>query len=427
MCMRYVAGMVLFVLMLTSALSLTCAAAEQVTITMILFNREEEAKWQQAVLDMFHKQQDRIRVELISSAGAASAVAKAFTMAVAGQPLHIAYADPNDTIGWGMQGLTIDLEPYFQRDAKTAPLKDFFPVMVDMHRWEGKLFGIPEDLQVQSFFYNQSHFDEAGIPYPDASWTWDTVAKNAARLKRDDNGDGVPERWGMRDPQYLHYWSVFWAFGGELVDNPKRPTKFTGDSLEIQAAFAWFHNMITVEKNMPPINTIKGSTAQHLVGDQTVSMAIGNSLYMQDALKFGTQVRWDVAPMPKGPAGNPAMSNTIGWVIFNNVPNQEEAWEVIKFFSSEEAMRLAVEMRGTLVPHLPTAIYVWPRNFNYPESRMQFVQAVDTSRPMPIVYGSGLTAIRNNFANYTSGKMSLPQALEAMKAGVEAWIATLPK
>ena len=123
MCMRYVAGKVLFVLMLTSALSLTCAAAEQVTITMILFNREEEAKWQQAVLDMFHKQQDRIRVELISSAGAASAVAKAFTMAVAGQPLHIAYADPNDTIGWGMQGLTIDLSLIFS-DAKTAPLKD---------------------------------------------------------------------------------------------------------------------------------------------------------------------------------------------------------------------------------------------------------------------------------------------------------------
>ena len=93
-------------------------------------------------------------------------------------------------------------------------------------------------------------------------------------VERDDNGDGVPGV-GNRDPN-ASTTGQFLGIRRRTVDNRKGRPSFS-DSLEIQAAFTWFH-ADHCKKNMPPINTIK-VLPRNIVGDQTVSMAIGNSLY----------------------------------------------------------------------------------------------------------------------------------------------------
>lgn len=389
-------------------------------ITMMQFHRGEEAEWQQEVVDMFNERYDNIQVELVAVPDLRP-YEKAIAMWAAGMPPHISYGDPYHTIGWGLEGLALDLEPFFQRDLEDTDFVDFFPNVIDMHRADGKLFGIPIDLQVQAFFYAEYPFDEAGLAYPDENWTWDKVEEESRRLTVID-GDGEVQRHAMRDPQWLHWWSVLWHFGAEFVDDPKQPTQFIGDSPEMQQALSWFHRMIQENNTMPLVQTGKGSTAQNMLVEENVAMAIGSSLYQQEANQYAIDVPWNVTFMPSGPAGNTAFANALGWTVFRDAGDHEEVWEVLKFFSSAEAMQLAVEMRGILVPHIPSTRDIWLRYNSVPENRQVFVEAVNTARTLPVLYDNVLDAVQTNVTAYWNGLLPLTQAIENMRSTVMNWI-----
>lgn len=395
-------------------------AAEPVVIKMMQFNRAEEAEWQQAVIAEFHKDQSRIRVELIHPG--AEAVSKAVSMLAAGIPPHIAYGDPEHTIFWGRQGVAMDLGPLLERDFNDSPFVEYPPTILGLHAAEGHQYGVPLDLQVQAFFYSEVPFDEAGIAYPDASWTWDTVEKNAPRLTLDRDGDGTPDRWGMRDPGYLDWWSLLWHFGGEFVDHPTRPTAFTGFAPETQAALEWIHRMVYELKAMPVPDSLQGNVAENLVLAENIAMSIGNSIRLQQAIRYGTDVPWDVAPLPSGPTGNTSVVNAIGWAIFDAAGDHEEAWEVLKYFSGEKAMRMSVEMRGTLVPHMQVAREVWLTELDVPANRHVFIEAINNSRALPVLTDRAWTATYRYPRHYWYGWLTLNQALETIRVDVETWI-----
>ena len=74
--------------MLGAVLSLALVGmgtAQTVTVTMIEFVRPEEAEWQREVVRRFHESQDRIRVELVSTAGS-NLVDKMLSMLASGTP-----------------------------------------------------------------------------------------------------------------------------------------------------------------------------------------------------------------------------------------------------------------------------------------------------------------------------------------------------
>lgn len=395
-------------------------AQQPVVIQMMEFNRAEEAAWQRAVIEEFHKDQSGIRVELVHPG--AEAVSKAISMLAAGIPPHIAYGDPEHTVFWGRQGIAMDLTPFMERDWDSSPFEEYHPVTLDLHAIGDQRYGVPLDLQVQAFFYSQVHFDEAGLTYPDETWTWDTVANTAPLLTVDRDGDGNPERWGMRDPGYLDWWSLLWHFGGEFVDDPKTPTRFTGDSPEVRAALEWIYDMVHERKAMPVPDSLEGNMALNLVVNQNIATSIGNSIRLQQAISLGQDVPWDVAPLPSGPHGNTSVINAIGWAIFDAAGDHDEAWEVIKYFSSEKAMQMSVEMRGTLVPHLGVAREVWLPEFDIPANRQVFIEAVSNSRSLPVLTDQAWTATYRYPRHYWYGWMPLNQAMETIRVGVETWI-----
>lgn len=398
--------------------------AEPVVIQMMAFDRVEEREWQEAVIAEFHKDQDAIRVELISGAGQA-AVHKAIALLAAGIPPHIAYGDPEHSASWGRQGIALDLEPLFDRDYESSPFKDFYPGALQLHSMPGKRYGIPVDLQVQGFFYAEVPFDEAGLAYPDLTWTWDRVAEVSPLLTLDRNGDGTTDRWAIRDPQYISWWSMLWHFGGRFVDHPSEPTRFTGDTTEMRAGLEYIHSLIHDKKAMPLFDSLTGQTAQNLVMDQNIAMAVGSSLYLQQTLQFTSEVPWNIVPLPSGPHGNTAYSNAIGWSIFQSAGDTEEAWEVIKYFSSEKAMRMSVEMRGTLVPHLEVTREHWMNQYQDPSGRLHLIEAINTAQPLPVVYGNAWGSIYRNTRNYWNGRINLNQAIENMRIDVTSWLAEL--
>lgn len=58
----------------------------------------------------------------------------------------------------------------------------------DLYTIDGKTYGIPKDYDTTGLWYNKKLFDEAGLSYPDETWTWDKMKDAAKKLTNKDKG-----------------------------------------------------------------------------------------------------------------------------------------------------------------------------------------------------------------------------------------------
>lgn len=416
----------------TSLVFLACCllaahlAAAQTTVYMLEFMRPEESDWQRRVIDLFHQQQDEIRVEIVSVAGT-NAIQKMRVMLVAGEPLDIGYYDPHVVNNWGSEGLARDLRPYVERDSEV--FAEFFPPAMELFNVRGRQYGIPIDLQAMATFYSEKAFDEFGITHPHADWTWDEFVAIGRRLSLDRDGDGAIDRWAIRFPEWMHWMPMIWSFDADFVDRVKEPTRFAGDTLQMRQALEFMVDLIHGQQVMAPPGRITGRTADNIVRTEVIAMGFGNTIYMQHAIpaEQATGVPWNVTRLPIGPTGNrPSLLNAIGLLIFETSRVPDAAWEVIKFFSSREAMELAVSMRGTMVPHRGVTVESWMNAYTSPKDRHYFIEAIADGRGIPNLVDDGLSAVRTQIDRIGQGSVTIPEGLEQMRTGVENWLRQQP-
>lgn len=102
------------------------------------------------------------------------------------------YVQPDAT----RQGLVRDLGPLLDADP-AFDAADFYPGVLDAYRWDGGLWAVPGRAMVTLVYYDKAAFDEAGVPYPQAGWTWDEFVATARAVAKWD-GDEVT-RYGYVD------------------------------------------------------------------------------------------------------------------------------------------------------------------------------------------------------------------------------------
>ena len=67
-------------------------------------------------------------------------------------------------------GYFLDMAPLISGDA-SLDVDDFFPAMLQSYQWDGATWALPVSGSVNVLMYDRNAFDEAGLPYPDESWT----------------------------------------------------------------------------------------------------------------------------------------------------------------------------------------------------------------------------------------------------------------
>lgn len=132
------------------------------------------------------------KVRAALQVGAAPDLVQAHVTAMAAQ----GFAEPLDDLwdSWGAQA-------------------DFLPQAIGQVTWDGVKYGVPLDIYTLVLIYNKAYFDEAGLSYPDASYSWRQFANDAATLTRPGEG-----RYGLGftvDPWYVFAWLA--EAGGDLV------------------------------------------------------------------------------------------------------------------------------------------------------------------------------------------------------------------
>ena len=320
---------------------------------------------------------------------------------------------------WQSRGVLLNLTPYL--DKAPGLLDGVYPITLEAYKTADGYYGLPRDFQTIVLYYNKDMFDAAKLAYPDDSWTWDDLRKSAARLTLDKNGDGKTDQWGFWAEAYdmEPVWgALVWAFGGAVIDPAAGKTLIA--SPEATAAFQFLSDMWLVDKSLPTTLQLQQyGTDGFFAG--IAAMGLSGHWVVPD---YAPQAfKWDIAPLPKGPAGRATSVNSAGFVIAKDSKHPDEAWEFVQFAIGEKGQSelakvgLAIPVRKSVAEspaYLDQATKI---------DHALFVKALDYAHMKPVFkgYDEWSSAVGDALTMIWTGEMSVEDGLaEAVANGDDA-------
>lgn len=144
----------------------------------------------------------------------------------------------------GEQGLLLDISPFLEADTAVSA-DDFYPGVLEQYQWNGGTWGLPMTVNFELIYFDKDAFDEAGLTYPEAGWSWDDLAAAAQALTVREGDEVV--RWGFVQP-YPNALAFVQGQAGELVDQSTDPPTIRLDDPEVVEAVQWYADLfLTLE------------------------------------------------------------------------------------------------------------------------------------------------------------------------------------
>ncbi len=334
----------LFVLVTASLLLAACggakppAATGPVEISMMMWGDPAELEvWNQIVAD-FHQANPNITVK-VEVSDWDSYWTKLKTLLSASTPPDVFAMDAPLYLDYQSRGVLLNLQPYL--DKNPDMLKGVYPQTLEAYKTADGMYGLPRDFQTIVLFYNKDMFDAAGVAYPTASWTYDDL-RNAAKSLTKVGADGKTTQYGFyADPWDMELiWSeAIWAYGGDVISADH--TKTLIGEPNARQAWQFLHDMMFVDKSYPDTNVAGEYGGDPFLAGAAAMTTIGHWAVPGYA---DANFKWDVAPMPKGPAGQATSVNSAGFVVGKASKNPDAAFEFLKYVVSEPAQKRLAQL-----------------------------------------------------------------------------------
>jgi ABC-type glycerol-3-phosphate transport system substrate-binding protein len=197
--------------------------------------------------------------------------------------------------------------------------------------YNGKIWSMPFAMSQLVLYYNKELFGRAGLDPARPPATWDELARDAAALTRDLNGDKVPEQWGVSFPLraqdgVVYDWIAFlWQAGGELFTPDVTGARFQEPAgVEALAYLQRLVNEGSLPLSPPEQGFDKGQIAMTVASSAALASeitALGDRL--------------GVAPLPCGRTCATGVGGA-NLAIFAGSAHPKEAWDFVRWMSSAE-------------------------------------------------------------------------------------------
>ncbi|MBB6731453.1 ABC transporter substrate-binding protein [Cohnella zeiphila] len=246
----------------------------------------------------------------------------------------------------------IEASPTFNRD-------DFYPASLEFYQYNGKQFGVPQDLNTWVIFYNEDLFKEAGVKtpweyYQEGDWTWDNYLDVAKKLTK-ISGDRVTQ-YGTGYPAIAGWSYSAWVFaGGGNYKSADGKTSTMSDPKTL-AAFQFTTGLANQYEVAPMPATGGGTniTGMTFATGKVAMEANGSwSIGGYKDMKF----KWNIAPMPVVPGVDPLTSyiHNSGFAISASTKHPQEAWAVLEALVKPESYADDAASRG-IIPPRPSVV-----------------------------------------------------------------------
>lgn len=226
---------------------------------------------------------------------------------------------------------------------------DKFPEDIKtMYQYDGKTYAVPKDIDTIALWYNKTMFDEAGISYPDETWTWDDFYDAAEKLTKED---GSQYGTAMNPSNEQDGWmNIIYSMGGHVLSEDKKSSGF--DDPNTIKAMEFVDKLV---KNVMPPTTVMAETGTDvLLGSGKIAMLTQGS-WMVPAFKENEYIagNCDVAVLPKDAATGKRVSlyNGLGWAAAANTDNPEGAWALIEWFGTKDNQYKQAQLGVTMAAY----------------------------------------------------------------------------
>ena len=226
---------------------------------------------------------------------------------------------------------------------------DKFPEDIkNLYSWNGKTYAIPKDVDTIALFYNKTMFDEAGLSYPDDSWTWDDFYDAAVKLTKED---GSQYGTAMNPSNEQDGWmNIIYSMGGKVLTDDKKASGF--DDPNTIKAMQFVQKL--VDNVMPPATVMAETGTDVLLGSGKIAM-LSQGSWMVPQFKEHEYIsaNCDVAVLPKDPTTGNRVSlyNGLGWAVSAKTKNPDAAWQLVEWFGTKDMQLKQAQLGVTMAAY----------------------------------------------------------------------------
>jgi multiple sugar transport system substrate-binding protein len=237
------------------------------------------------------------------------------TAFASGQGPDIFIISPGDFLRYYNGGVLVDLSQYMEDAAK----KDFFENVMETRIVDGKIYGLPMEVEPMAMYYGEKAFTDAKLSEADLPKTWDQLLEVSKKLTK-KNQFGCLFETGPGYYQNFTWYPFLWQGGGDMVNAEGNKSAFNSPAAA-QALKFW---QDTIKENVAPRSILGGGG-----GDTVANLASGYCAIQNVGIWGISQIRenakgfpYGVFPLPTPPNGSPK-SVLGGWAFVANAKGKD--------------------------------------------------------------------------------------------------------
>ncbi len=333
----------------------------KINLTILHWGNAEEEQIVIKLVEAFEKEHPNVKIHRLH---ASNYDPKLKTMLAAGTPPDLFYLTYDNLEEFASEHLLMDLTPYVTENSPTGRhqakwLDDFYPILLDVFRYDGHLpgqgalYGLPKDFTPMVTFVNLDLFQKAGVKIPYDGWTWDEYEgdmRKIAALSLPNSQPADRIYGGVINTYQEVLNNILWTYGGELFG--KDGTDFRDirlEDLKAQAALQMVKRLRLDEK------TVFNATGIALEGGQQfydgkIGCILPIGRWMVPRYRSIKDFRWDVVPLPHGER-TVSRITTVAWTISARTQHSQEAVALLKFLCGREGQAMSARL-GLAIPSL---------------------------------------------------------------------------
>jgi multiple sugar transport system substrate-binding protein len=365
------------------------------SISLLVFGAPEELAAYRTLADAYQKAVPGARLRLIEASDRTDLIARLATSIAGGSPPDLFLMNYRF---YGQFAAKNAIEPVDGRLGASSVLDpaDFYPEAMAAFQWRGQQLCMPQNVSSLAVYYNRDLFRRYGVAEPRPGWTWNDLVGTATALTRDANGVAVkgsesegaavrPAVHGLGvEPTMVRVAPLIWSNGGEIVDDNRRPTRFTLDTPAAREALRTFLDLRIAYGVVPTDEEVETEDDESRFSNGRLAM-IMTSRRATATFRTISGFEWDVAPMPavESPAG---VLHSDAYCITRGANNVEGAWRFVEFALGREGSQIMAATGRTVPSNIAvsrTPAFLDPAK--PPRNAQVFLDAVPTVRRLPTI------------------------------------------
>ncbi len=316
-------------------------------------------------------------VKLVPVADKDDHLAKLTTAFTGGNPPDVFLVNFREFSQFVVRGALEPVGPHLE-DAGVE-FGDYYEQPLEAFTFDGELQCMPQNISSLVVYVNLDVFMAAGVELPREGWSWKDFRRTAIAL----TGDGV--RGVGIEPSIIRLAPFVWSNGGDIIDDPDSPTRFTLDEPQAREALEFFVQLVREDKVVPTEEEVLAAEdLETMFGAGDLGMLLSSR---RDTPEFReiTELNWDVVPLPvaEEPAG---ILHSDAYCVSREGDAIEETLDFVRFATGSTGQEITA-LGGRTVPSLRSVsrsgAFLSPTD--PPKHSEVFIDGVEYIRRTPVI------------------------------------------